>query len=145
MVRLILVDSAIAMCLMMPPASSTASARGLRGEKLIITANLFEKVEGGLKIAITRGRPPAGWKWMPELAPSQELFREYLVWRRKGLWPKMWPEYEEKFRKEMEVKRALLEKLAQVSKTKNIILGCFCKTEIYCHRRLVAEEIRRLL
>ena len=56
-----------------------------------------------------------------------------------------WPEYRERFLREMEEPEArrYLAKVRQMQvEGKSVALACFCRDERYCHRRLVAELLR---
>ncbi|WP_246369825.1 DUF488 family protein [Saccharibacillus deserti] len=76
------------------------------------------------------------------LSPSPELFHTYLdEWKDrpdKG-W---WPEYERRFRRELESgekRTALREVYKRLLRGQDVVLICFCKDHRYCHRRLVGE------
>ncbi|MDW7651223.1 MAG: DUF488 family protein [Bacillota bacterium] len=76
------------------------------------------------------------------LAPSEELFNHFINnW--KDLPPEQWwQEYERQFLLELKSDEKL-SNLRTLYKTlqfgKNVILVCFCKDVLYCHRRLVGE------
>lgn len=82
---------------------------------------------------------------VPQLSPSQDLFKCYLSWRNQGLWNKETFEtyYKPRFLKEMEGEDAqrVLNLLTNKAKTKNILLVCFCEDESICHRSLVYSLI----
>ncbi|MEW6770048.1 MAG: DUF488 domain-containing protein [Bacillota bacterium] len=102
--------------------------------------------EGVLKLQITRSRPRNDWLWVPQLAPSGELFEKYRRWYKAGEWPARarWEEYRARFLEEMEAPqarqwiKAIVEKLLQ---GKDVAISCFCRDERYCHRSLVAGLI----
>ena len=113
---------------------------------MLILCRVGEDVQANIKLQITRSRKGLreGWIWVPQLAPSEELFRDYLRWRERGKWPARWPEYRERFLEEMRetVPRRYLERIRQrLAEGKSVALACFCRDERYCHRRLVAELV----
>ena len=70
---------------------------------------------------------------VPQLSPTWDLFKNYLKWSNDGIWNK------ERFlnqMKEAEGKQAL-NSLYFKSKTKNILLVCFCPNKELCHRSIV--------
>jgi len=105
----------------------------------------------GLRIGTVR-RPPRGVKksdyarrdyydvWLPELAPSEKLFR----WAVSQPWTDArWRRYEKAYAREMKAPPAqrLLELLARLSQHSNFSVGCYCENEARCHRSI----LRRLL
>ena len=96
------------------------------------------------KWLITRGGEGLpGYKRVPELAPSQELFDKYLTrWKDKpaSLW---WGKYKSEFMKQFKdpqfiMKLALLYEKVH-NQNQNILLVCFCEDVEYCHRKLIAS------
>lgn len=113
---------------------------------MLYVCTVYDSPPPAAKFQITRAKPVAGWTFFPSLAPSSELFHRYLEWRRRGLWPKMWPEYERQFRKEMtsrEFQSGLTEVVETLYMKKDAAISCFCQNVNYRHRRIVADEIRR--
>lgn len=112
---------------------------------MIITCNLNNKVTADLKLAIVRSykRNIPGWIYYPALSPSRKLFYRYLRWKKAGLWPQKWPEYEKIFLKEMEQQQDALTQVAKWNQNQVVALGCYCKNEMFCHRILVARLINR--
>ncbi|MGI6422570.1 MAG: DUF488 family protein [Syntrophomonadaceae bacterium] len=96
---------------------------------------------------ITRsGKEIPGAIWVPHLAPSSGLFKQYLnEW--KGTNPELWwPQYVERFTEELNRKEALNTLRAlwkAIQSGKNIGLVCFCKSPDYCHRTLVGEFMKK--
>jgi uncharacterized protein YeaO (DUF488 family) len=95
-------------------------------------------------------RPPRGVKkteyaqrnffdvWLPELAPSAELFS----WARSEPWTALrWQQYAKRYRREMAAPgaRHLLETLAALSRGSNFSVGCYCDDEEHCHRSVLRE------
>lgn len=120
-----------------------AGGEGVDGKSLLILCRVGQSVEADLKLQITRSsRVVPGWTWVPELAPSPDLFAQYLAWKHRGEWPARWPEYREAFLEEMGLPaaRAYLAKLKKaLAAGKTVALSCFCREDTYCHRRLVGE------
>lgn len=78
--------------------------------------------------------------WVPELAPSQDLYNDTEKWKRSYQWTteKYKGEYKTRFLKEMKSKEAQL-KLNELKTTnKNILLVCYCAGP-KCHRYLIKE------
>lgn len=76
------------------------------------------------------------------LSPSPELFHTYLDEWRERPDKSWWPEYERRFRKELESEEklpALRDVYKRLLRGQDVALICFCKDHRYCHRRLVGE------
>lgn len=104
--------------------------------------------EEGLRIGTVR-RPPRGIKkadfankdfydvWYPNLAPTEALLKAHfpieddLSWKR----------FRRGFLKEMKESAAAktLDLLAALSHQTNFSVGCYCASELYCHRSLLRE------
>jgi uncharacterized protein YeaO (DUF488 family) len=95
-------------------------------------------------------RPPRGVKksdyaardffdvWLPDIAPSQALLSRALD----GPWTDArWKSFARKYRREMNAPacRRLLALLAELSKTSDFAVGCYCEDARRCHRTLLAE------
>lgn len=112
----------------------------------------------GLRVGTVR-RPPRGVKksdyarrdyydvWLPELAPSEKLFR----WAVSQPWTNArWRRYRKAYEREMKTPAAqrLLELLARLSQSANFSVGCYCEDEERCHRsilkRLLAQKNARV-
>ena len=94
----------------------------------------------GLRICVMRYVRP-GYRydvWMRSLAPSKQLLWDYKN-RKIG-----WREYEERYIREMEGKMDIIKLLAGFSRISNICLLCWEIDERFCHRRLLAELIRKM-
>ena len=103
----------------------------------------------GLRIGTVR-RPPRGVPkseyarrdyydlWLPELAPSPELF----AWvRSHPLTDARWRTYARRYNAEMrrpETQR-LLALLAALSQRADFSVGCYCENESRCHRSLLRD------
>lgn len=87
--------------------------------------------------------PINGTQHHPELSPSIPLFYGYLSWRKQGKWNKTTfetqyaPRFLEQLSQDKEARNSL-NKLFVESKTKNILLVCFCPDEQLCHRSIIA-------
>ena len=82
-------------------------------------------------------------KHIPALSPSPDLFQKYReACQEKTFNQKFFNEvYVPQFVKELSENAEtlnLLENLTDMSKTKNIMLGCYCETEAMCHRSIIA-------
>jgi uncharacterized protein YeaO (DUF488 family) len=112
----------------------------------------------GLRVGTVR-RPPRGVKkndyarrdyydvWLPELAPSEKLFR----WAVSQPWTDArWRRYRKAYEREMKTPAAqrLLDLLARLSHSANFSVGCYCEDEERCHRsilkRLLTEKNARV-
>lgn len=114
----------------------TSNPNGLK--KLKIDAELWQITRAGQDIPnaiIVR-----------DLSPSQELYSLYISkWR--NLPPEnWWPQYEQRFLKELNSpeKLPILRKIyCKLLTNTNIVLICFCQDHIHCHRRLVGDFFRK--
>lgn len=92
----------------------------------------------GIRICIMR-RPDEWIKydlWIPQLSPSPEL-REQV---KNGIG---WEKFKIKFQREMKKQSKLLKFLANSAKQMDITLLCIEDDPNYCHRNLVAKEIKK--
>jgi uncharacterized protein YeaO (DUF488 family) len=101
----------------------------------------------GLRIGTVR-RPPRGVPkrdyarrdyydvWLPELAPSAELFATV---RSAPLTDRAWAAFAKRYDREMRGPAAqrLIALLAALSKTADFSVGCYCDDERRCHRSLL--------
>ena len=103
----------------------------------------------GLRIGTVR-RPPRGVRkedyatrdyydvWLPELAPSAEL----LSWTNaEPLTAARWSDFVRRYRREMKepAARRLIILLAELSKSTNLSVGCYCEDEARCHRSALKD------
>jgi uncharacterized protein YeaO (DUF488 family) len=103
----------------------------------------------GLRVGTVR-RPPRGVKksdyarrdyydaWLPELAPSEKLFR----WAVSQPWnDARWRRYSKAYGREMRTPAAqrLLDLLARLSHSVNLSVGCYCEDEERCHRSILKK------
>jgi len=106
----------------------------------VILCRVNENVAADIRLQVTRTRPFPGWIWVPQMAPSEKLFRQYLNWRKQDLWPGKWPEYESAFLREMEGMKKYLDRIeGQLRAGRSVALACFCKDVRYCHRSLLGR------
>lgn len=79
-----------------------------------------------------------GVKYLPELAPSKNLFNKYLnQWKHKesSFW---WKDYCNQYKKEINTE--YINKLEEgLNQGKNVTLICFCGDETICHRSILKE------
>ena len=103
----------------------------------------------GLRLGTVR-RPPRGVPradfatrdfydvWVPELAPSPELFS----WATsQPFTDARWKRFAREYRKEMRAPSAahLIALLARLSSQTNLSVGCYCVDESKCHRSLLRK------
>jgi len=111
---------------------------------VLYTKSIQAKVnkKDGIRICIMR-RPDFKTAqfdiWMPILAPSHQLLSDI----HKKIIDK--PEYNRRFRKEVILGKAKFVKLlADMAIKQDITILCWEKTPEKCHRKLVAEECKRI-
>jgi uncharacterized protein YeaO (DUF488 family) len=101
--------------------------------------------EHRLQITASNKALAAGWTWVPELAPSKDLFRKYIEWRNCGQWPAKWPDYERQFLNEAARSSSFWRWITniqeRISEGQTVAISCFCPNERYCHRRLVKDLV----
>jgi uncharacterized protein YeaO (DUF488 family) len=76
--------------------------------------------------------------WLPELAPSPELFR----WARSKPWTgHRWATFAKRYTREMREpgRHRLIQLLAQLSHQANFSVGCYCRQEDQCHRSILRQ------
>lgn len=105
----------------------------------------------GLRIGTVR-RPPRGIRkedyaakdiydvWFPNLAPSEELLREFKAADAAG-----WRRFSRRYLAEMKnpCQRRDIELLAALSRHMDFSVGCYCEDESRCHRSLLKELLRK--
>lgn len=103
----------------------------------------------GLRLGTVR-RPPRGVRkeeyaardfydvWLPELAPSPELFSYAMA---EPLTGTRWTTFARRYRSEMAKPPAqrLLSLLAAMSQQTDFSVGCYCEDETHCHRSLLRD------
>lgn len=89
-----------------------------------------------------------------QVAPTKEMvdqmlsdkkrFEEFGQWETRGVWM-CWPEYKKKYLKLLESEQAKnwMRRVAAESLMRDVVLVCFEKDSMHCHRRLLAEEIAK--
>ena len=106
----------------------------------------------GLRIGTVR-RPPRGVPkadyasrnlydvWFPNLAPSEELLKEYFPISEE----KQWRSFERRFLAEMKAPGPTrdLDLLAALSHETNISIGCYCEDESRCHRSILRSLLEK--
>lgn len=77
--------------------------------------------------------------WIPTLSPSTELLKKY---HDKEI---SWKEYEVLFTKEvLDTQQKYLKIVSDIAKNNNITLLCWEEAPEMCHRRLIAQRIKKL-
>lgn len=87
---------------------------------------------------------PFGARQVKELAPSDELFKEYRNAVHRGTFTSEWFEniYVPKFLQDLSTNQKaimILENLCKNSFEQNVLIGCFCQDARLCHRTIVAN------
>ena len=80
--------------------------------------------------------------WFPLLAPSSEL----LKWMKGREWPSeqvRWSKFKERYTSEMKKTdaRQAIKLLAELARTTQLSIGCYCENESFCHRSILRELI----
>ncbi len=88
------------------------------------------------------------YKYAPQLSPSQQLFDMHRKYRDSGQWNQKTfiEKYVPVFLNEMKQSQPAddLKKLAELSKSKDIALCCYCDDERICHRSIVGGILKGL-
>lgn len=90
---------------------------------------------------------PKGASWIPDLAPSKELFLQYCEWKKKKKWNKdtFQNEYVPIFLQEM-YKQTAKDKLNELfqkdKKGIRVAICCPCDSEGICHRSIVGGLLK---
>lgn len=93
---------------------------------------------------------PSWMQWVPELAPSWDLFNKYRQWRDTGYWNKYTFNklYVPQFLKELSQAEDVMDVLLRLkyldSLEKTVCLVCFCQEETLCHRSIIAGVLQGL-
>lgn len=78
--------------------------------------------------------------WLPRLAPSENLLKRYVKNKKIS-----WREFKNKFNKQViKRNRKFIKYVSTLSQMSKITLLCWEKKPDKCHRRLVAEECRKI-
>lgn len=93
----------------------------------------------GLKISIMRFTPKSFSydRLMLDLSPTSELLRGYRAGRIN------WQQYEERFRDLLADNTSAVDRLIGLATERDVTIYCSERTPAKCHRRLVAEEVKR--
>lgn len=82
---------------------------------------------------------------VPVLSPSLKLFFDFNNWKKQGKWTQEQFNqiYTPRFLKEMlqPKQRMVLNDLAEKSKSKDILITCYCTNECMCHRSLIKKIV----
>lgn len=93
----------------------------------------------GIRICIMRRVKPESVFdiWIPALAPSTELLKEYHDGKIN------WGEYEKKYKSSvLDKQKKYIQIILDVIKKQDVTLLCWEKTPEKCHRRLLAERLK---
>src|SRR5512139_2458118 len=102
----------------------------------------------GLRIGTVR-RPPRGVPksefasrnyydvWLPNLAPSEELFKAGRSAKDERAWRSFFKRYSSEMSKPENSR--VLDLLAALSHQTNFSVGCYCNDEQYCHRSVLRQ------
>lgn len=95
----------------------------------------------GLRVCVMRRiRPEYQFDvWFPILAPSETLLKRYVIDKKID-----WEEFGPLFLKQLGRKKSILALLADMARHRSITLLCWEETPDFCHRRLIAEEIKKM-
>jgi uncharacterized protein YeaO (DUF488 family) len=78
--------------------------------------------------------------WLPELSPSEAAVKMGL----KAETDAQWQAFSKRYEREMKAATPsrILEVLAEVSKTANFSVGCYCEDESRCHRSILRKLLK---
>lgn len=82
-----------------------------------------------------------GFLHVPELAPSADLLGWALAHKNTENW---FDVYTQRFNDEMKTRPGLrdaVNRLEKITRTKNVLVSCFCDDVNLCHRGLIADEL----
>lgn len=92
--------------------------------------------------------PLGNIKHVIDLSPSKGLWLDYLDWRKAGKWnhETFQTEYATRFLKEMlqPVPYKKLQELEMLTRTKSVLIVCYCSDESLCHRSLLKQIINQM-
>lgn len=102
----------------------------------------------GLRIGTVR-RPPRGVRksefasrnyydmWLPNLAPSEELFKAGRAAKDERAWRSFFKRYRSEMNRQENSR--VLDLLAALSHQTNFSVGCYCDNEQHCHRSVLRQ------
>lgn len=84
---------------------------------------------------------------VPELAPSEKLYKDFLLWKKNLEWDqkKFDAEYTPRFIRQISADNQAQQKLLELFKRKNesIYICCVCQREQMCHRIIIARMLHQ--
>lgn len=110
--------------------------------KLIATKSIQKKTSSkdGIRICIMRRiKPEFGFDiWLPRLAPSTQLLKEYL----EQTIP--YELFQKKFLKELAKQQNFLELILFLAEKEPVTLLCWEESAEFCHRTIVTEQLKKI-
>jgi len=110
--------------------------------KNITAKSIYKKIDkkDGIRICVMRRiRPEYKFHiWMPELAPSENLLKKYVI-QKKISWENFSQQYVHEVLSKKQVK-IIIKTLAFIAQTSKITLLCGEDSAKYCHRSLIIQE-----
>lgn len=91
---------------------------------------------------------PCGIQWIPDLAPSWDLFNRYIAWRSKKQWNTKCfiEEYVPQYLKELKYSDKAIQAIERLkmltSMGRSVALVCFCQDQNLCHRSILAGVLQ---
>lgn len=109
----------------------------------LYTKSIQKRMTKNDGIIICIMRRPGNWAsfdlWFPILAPSDDLLTKYHQKKYD------WNNFKKHFKREVIFKQQrFIKLLVEIAKKRKVTICCWEKTPEKCHRRLIAEECRRL-
>ncbi len=77
--------------------------------------------------------------WFSKVAPSERLLRQYIIKKEIS-----WKEFKPKFLRSLKRSRKYIKFLINLAEDQDVTLLCWEKSPKQCHRRLVAEECKKI-
>jgi uncharacterized protein YeaO (DUF488 family) len=120
----------------------------------VVRLGTARTVDKGPRIGTVR-RPPRGvpkskfssgnWydAWLPDLSPSDALVKIGQRAQKTGD-ASAWRTFSKRYEKEMKAATPsrILDVLAELSKTANFAVGCYCEDESRCHRSILGKLLK---
>lgn len=80
-----------------------------------------------------------------QMLRDKKLFEEFGEWKTRGM-SACWPHYQKKYLRLLESEQAQnwMRRVAAESLMRDVVLVCYEKDHVHCHRRLLVQEIDRI-